>query len=198
MVYSFDKFTIICTLHNQIVDKCFAWKGFHYIASIMPCSWPITILLSALGTLNHNFVFRFLACILVIWLSFVASKATKDNVLHIYNFVGDNGDEDGELRLVGKFVFQFDEIAKEVHVIEDEALWRVWFGNLRKYQSLWFPFQNSVEIWFLLSIHLVKKLMWELSKPCGVLCVIPHNLGDKSMLVCDYKWEVCVGMKEVF
>jgi hypothetical protein len=29
------------------------------------------------------------------------------------------------LRLVGKFVFQFDEIAKEVYVIEDEALWRV-------------------------------------------------------------------------
>ncbi len=199
MVYSFNKFTIICTLHNQILDKCFAWKGCHYIASIMPCSWPITILLSALGTLNHNFVFRFLACILVIWLSFVASKATKDNVLHIYNFVGDNGDEDGELRLVGKFVFQFDEIAKEVYVIEDEVLWRVWLGNLRKYQSLWFPFQNSVAIWFLLSIHLVKKLMWELFMSCGVLCAIPHKLGDKkNMLVCDYKWEVCVGMKEVF
>jgi hypothetical protein len=40
-------------------------------------------------------------------------------------------------------VFQFDEIAKEVYVIEDEALWRVWLGNVRKYQSLWFPFQKS-------------------------------------------------------
>jgi hypothetical protein len=49
----------------------------------------------------------------------------EDDVLHIYNFVGDNGDEDGELRLASKFVFQFDEIAKEVYVIEDEALWRV-------------------------------------------------------------------------
>jgi hypothetical protein len=96
-------------------------------------------------------------------------------------------------------VFQFDEIAKEVYVIEDEVLWRVWLGNLRKYQSLWFPFQNSVAIWFLLSIHLVKKLMWELFMSCGVLCAIPHKLGDKkNMLVCDYKWEVCVGMKEVF
>jgi len=62
---------------------------------------------------------------LVIWLSFVASKAIEDNALHIYNFVGNNGDEDGELRLASKFVFQYDEIAKEVYVIEDEALWRV-------------------------------------------------------------------------
>ncbi len=91
----------------------------------MPCFWPTTILLSALGTLNHNLVFWFLVCILVIWLSFVVSKAMEDDVLHIYNFVGDNGDEDGELRLASKFVFQFDEIAKEVYVIEDEALWRV-------------------------------------------------------------------------
>jgi len=49
----------------------------------------------------------------------------EDDVLHIYNFMGDNGDEDGELRLASKFVFQFDEIAKEVYVIKDEALWRV-------------------------------------------------------------------------
>ncbi len=91
----------------------------------MPCFWPTTILLSALGMLNHNLVFRFLVCILVIWLSFVASKVMEDDVLHIYNFVGDNGDEDGELRLASKFVFQFDGIAKEVYVREDEALWRV-------------------------------------------------------------------------
>jgi hypothetical protein len=52
-------------------------------------------------------------------------------------------------------VFQYDEVAKKVYVIENEALWRVWLGNLRKYQSLWFPFQKSIAIWFLLSVHLV-------------------------------------------
>ncbi len=59
-------------------------------------------------------MFQFLACILVIWISFVASKAMEDDVLHIYNFVGDSGDEDGELMLASKFVFQSDEIAKKV------------------------------------------------------------------------------------
>jgi hypothetical protein len=49
----------------------------------------------------------------------------EDNVLHIYNFMGDNRDEDGELRLASKFVFQYDEVAKKVYVIENEALWRV-------------------------------------------------------------------------
>jgi hypothetical protein len=88
----------------------------------MPCSWPITILLSVLGTLNHNLIFQFLACILLIWLSFVASKAMENDVFHIYNFVGEIGDEDGELKLASNFVFQFDEIAKKVYVIEDETL----------------------------------------------------------------------------
>jgi len=91
----------------------------------MPCFWPITILLNALGTLNYNLLFWFLVCILVIWLSFVASKAMEDDVLRIYNFVGNNGDEDGELRLASKFVSQSYEIAKEVYIIEYEALWRV-------------------------------------------------------------------------
>jgi hypothetical protein len=88
----------------------------------MPWSWPITILRNALGTLNHNLVFQFLTCILVIWIAFVASKAMEDDVLHIYNFMGDNGDEDGELMLASKFVFQSNEIAKEVYVIEDMKL----------------------------------------------------------------------------
>jgi hypothetical protein len=40
----------------------------------------------------------------------------EDDYLHMYDFMGDNGNETGEIRLVNKTMFQFNEIAIKNYV----------------------------------------------------------------------------------
>jgi hypothetical protein len=58
---------------------------------------------------------------------FVASKAMKEDELHMYDFMGDNGDEDGRIVLASEYMFQFGEI-----IVEDIVLSRIQLGDLRK------------------------------------------------------------------
>jgi hypothetical protein len=41
----------------------------------------------------------------------------KDNAFHIYDFIMDNGDEDGEIKLANKFTFQSDGSINKVIII---------------------------------------------------------------------------------
>ncbi len=51
----------------------------------------------------------------------------KEDELHMYDFMGDNGDEDGRIVLASEYMFQFGEI-----IVEDIVLSRIQLGDLRK------------------------------------------------------------------
>ncbi len=44
---------------------------------------------------------------------------------NLYDFVGDNEDEDREIKLPSEFVLQFNKIIEKVCVVENKTLWMV-------------------------------------------------------------------------
>ncbi len=56
----------------------------------------------------------------------------KYDIHNMYDFVGDNEDEDREIKLPGEFVLQFNKTIEKVCVVENKTLWTVWIEHLRK------------------------------------------------------------------
>lgn len=51
----------------------------------------------------------------------------KEDELHMYDFMGDNGDEDGGIVFASEYMFQFGEI-----IVKDIVFSRIQLGDLKK------------------------------------------------------------------
>ncbi len=61
----------------------------------------------------------------------------------MYDFVGDNEDEDREIKFPSEFVLQFNKTIEKVCVVQNKNLWTVWLGHLRKTKD--FDFHSIVK-----------------------------------------------------